>query len=120
MFFLLFRTELTKNVVLPELVELARDEGSSVRLAAFETLVNLLEMFDAGKLIDRPAAHSFAVVFLDYRIEFYCMNEVTTVLLHLYGLSTLLRFFYYIFFIFFIFDCYVPHETSCTSSSKWE
>nr|XP_060612221.1 serine/threonine-protein phosphatase 4 regulatory subunit 4 isoform X1 [Anolis sagrei ordinatus] len=40
-------TELTKNVVLPELVELARDESSSVRLAAFETLVNLLEMFDA-------------------------------------------------------------------------
>ncbi|MEE6521695.1 hypothetical protein FKM82_019988, partial [Ascaphus truei] len=39
-------TELTKNVVLPELVELARDEGSSVRLAAFETLVNLLIMFD--------------------------------------------------------------------------
>uniref|UniRef100_A0A8D0DR30 Serine/threonine-protein phosphatase 4 regulatory subunit 4 n=1 Tax=Salvator merianae TaxID=96440 RepID=A0A8D0DR30_SALMN len=39
--------DLTKNVVLPELVELARDEGSSVRLAAFETLVNLLEMFDA-------------------------------------------------------------------------
>jgi len=36
-------------VVLPELVELARDEGSSVRLAAFETLVNLLDMFDAGK-----------------------------------------------------------------------
>ncbi|EMP32403.1 Serine/threonine-protein phosphatase 4 regulatory subunit 4 [Chelonia mydas] len=41
-------TDLTKNVVLPELVELARDEGSSVRLAAFETLVNLLEMFDAA------------------------------------------------------------------------
>ncbi|NXF96443.1 PP4R4 phosphatase, partial [Eubucco bourcierii] len=40
-------TELTKNVVLPELIELARDEGSSVRLAAFETLVNLLDMFDA-------------------------------------------------------------------------
>ncbi|XP_053331653.1 serine/threonine-protein phosphatase 4 regulatory subunit 4 isoform X2 [Spea bombifrons] len=39
-------TELTKSVVLPELVELARDEGSSVRLAAFETLVNLLVMFD--------------------------------------------------------------------------
>ncbi|NXG11670.1 PP4R4 phosphatase, partial [Sakesphorus luctuosus] len=39
-------TELTKTVVLPELVELARDEGSSVRLAAFETLVNLLDMFD--------------------------------------------------------------------------
>ncbi|XP_063998397.1 serine/threonine-protein phosphatase 4 regulatory subunit 4 isoform X3 [Pogoniulus pusillus] len=41
-------TELTKTVVLPELVELARDEDSSVRLAAFETLVNLLDMFDAG------------------------------------------------------------------------
>ncbi|XP_057269330.1 serine/threonine-protein phosphatase 4 regulatory subunit 4 isoform X7 [Pezoporus wallicus] len=39
--------ELTKTVVLPELVELARDESSSVHLAAFETLVNLLDMFDA-------------------------------------------------------------------------
>ncbi|KAJ8341389.1 hypothetical protein SKAU_G00336800 [Synaphobranchus kaupii] len=36
----------TKAVVLPELVELARDEGSTVRLAAFDTIVNLLEMFD--------------------------------------------------------------------------
>ncbi|XP_073923327.1 serine/threonine-protein phosphatase 4 regulatory subunit 4 isoform X2 [Castor canadensis] len=39
-------TELTKSVVLPELIELSRDEGSSVRLAAFETLVNLLDLFD--------------------------------------------------------------------------
>ncbi|XP_076979551.1 serine/threonine-protein phosphatase 4 regulatory subunit 4 isoform X3 [Tamandua tetradactyla] len=39
-------TELTKSVVLPELVELFRDEGNSVRLAAFETLVNLLDIFD--------------------------------------------------------------------------
>nr|DBA14694.1 TPA: hypothetical protein GDO54_005626 [Pyxicephalus adspersus] len=39
-------TELTKSAILPELVELARDEGSSVRLAAFETLVSLLVMFD--------------------------------------------------------------------------
>ncbi|XP_071972382.1 serine/threonine-protein phosphatase 4 regulatory subunit 4 isoform X3 [Engystomops pustulosus] len=39
-------TELTKAAILPELIELARDEGSSVRLAAFETLVNLLSMFD--------------------------------------------------------------------------
>ncbi|XP_048829757.1 serine/threonine-protein phosphatase 4 regulatory subunit 4 isoform X1 [Brienomyrus brachyistius] len=36
----------TKAMVLPELVELARDEGSTVRLAAFDTTVNLLEMFD--------------------------------------------------------------------------
>ncbi|XP_044520966.1 serine/threonine-protein phosphatase 4 regulatory subunit 4 [Gracilinanus agilis] len=38
--------ELTKSVVLPELIELTRDESGSVRLAAFETLVNLLEVFD--------------------------------------------------------------------------
>ncbi|KAM9356324.1 serine/threonine-protein phosphatase 4 regulatory subunit 4 [Pholidichthys leucotaenia] len=36
------RTEL-----LPELVELARDEESSVRLAAFDTIVNLMEMMDS-------------------------------------------------------------------------
>ncbi|KAM5242643.1 serine/threonine-protein phosphatase 4 regulatory subunit 4 isoform 1-T1 [Hipposideros larvatus] len=39
-------TELTKSAVLPELIELSRDESSSVRLAAFETLVNLLDIFD--------------------------------------------------------------------------
>ncbi|XP_014390782.1 PREDICTED: serine/threonine-protein phosphatase 4 regulatory subunit 4 isoform X5 [Myotis brandtii] len=39
-------TDLTKSVVLPELIELSRDEGCSVRLAAFETLVNLLDIFD--------------------------------------------------------------------------
>ena len=36
-------------MVLPELVELARDEGSTVRLAAFDTIINLLEMFDSGE-----------------------------------------------------------------------
>lgn len=54
---LLCRTELTKSVVLPELIELSRDEGSSVRLAAFETLVNLLDIFDTGK---SSCGHSFA------------------------------------------------------------
>ncbi|XP_078262939.1 serine/threonine-protein phosphatase 4 regulatory subunit 4 isoform X2 [Rhinoraja longicauda] len=39
--------EQTKIVILPELVELARDEGSSVRIAAFDTIVNLLVMFDS-------------------------------------------------------------------------
>uniref|UniRef100_UPI00398F32A9 serine/threonine-protein phosphatase 4 regulatory subunit 4 isoform X2 n=1 Tax=Pristiophorus japonicus TaxID=55135 RepID=UPI00398F32A9 len=39
--------EQTKNAILPELVELARDEGSSVRIAAFDTIVNLLVMFDS-------------------------------------------------------------------------
>lgn len=44
------RLEHTKAVVLLELVELARDEGSTVRLAAFDTIINLLEMFDSGQL----------------------------------------------------------------------
>ncbi|KAM8921732.1 serine/threonine-protein phosphatase 4 regulatory subunit 4 isoform 2-T2 [Pelodytes ibericus] len=39
-------TELTKTSILPELIELAQDEGSTVRLAAFETMVNMLVMFD--------------------------------------------------------------------------
>uniref|UniRef100_A0A3P8XMG0 Protein phosphatase 4, regulatory subunit 4 n=1 Tax=Esox lucius TaxID=8010 RepID=A0A3P8XMG0_ESOLU len=38
----------TKAAVLPELVELSRDEGSTVRLAAFDTIINLLEMFDTS------------------------------------------------------------------------
>lgn len=40
--------------MLPELVELARDEGSGVRLAAFDTIINLLEMFDSGELHSTP------------------------------------------------------------------
>lgn len=44
-------------MVLPELIELSRDEGSSVRLAAFETLVNLLDIFDTGK---SSCGHIFA------------------------------------------------------------
>lgn len=43
-------------MILPELVELARDEGSSVRLAAFDTIVNLLEMFDNGEYYCTPQA----------------------------------------------------------------
>ncbi|XP_078418305.1 serine/threonine-protein phosphatase 4 regulatory subunit 4 isoform X2 [Cetorhinus maximus] len=39
--------EQTKSAILPELVELAKDEGSSVRIAAFDTIVNLLVMFDS-------------------------------------------------------------------------
>lgn len=43
------RVEPTKTLVLPELMELAQDEGSMVRLAAFDTIVSLLEMFDSGQ-----------------------------------------------------------------------
>ncbi|XP_041070145.1 serine/threonine-protein phosphatase 4 regulatory subunit 4 [Carcharodon carcharias] len=39
--------EQTKSAILPELVELAKDEGSSVRIAAFDTIVNLLVIFDS-------------------------------------------------------------------------
>uniref|UniRef100_A0A669C7U8 Protein phosphatase 4 regulatory subunit 4 n=1 Tax=Oreochromis niloticus TaxID=8128 RepID=A0A669C7U8_ORENI len=35
--------------LLPDLVELAGDEDSSVRLAAFDTITNLMEMMDSGK-----------------------------------------------------------------------
>uniref|UniRef100_A0A8C1JYD4 Protein phosphatase 4, regulatory subunit 4 n=1 Tax=Cyprinus carpio TaxID=7962 RepID=A0A8C1JYD4_CYPCA len=50
------RQDVTKNIlldhtkveVLPELVELAQDEASTVRLAAFDTIINLLEMFDSN------------------------------------------------------------------------
>uniref|UniRef100_A0A4W3GX70 Protein phosphatase 4 regulatory subunit 4 n=1 Tax=Callorhinchus milii TaxID=7868 RepID=A0A4W3GX70_CALMI len=44
--------EQTKSAILPELVELARDEGCSVRIAAFDTIVNLLGLFDSGNLTD--------------------------------------------------------------------
>ncbi|XP_040920106.1 serine/threonine-protein phosphatase 4 regulatory subunit 4 isoform X3 [Toxotes jaculatrix] len=36
----------TRTELLPELVELAGDEESSVRLAAFDTIINLMEMID--------------------------------------------------------------------------
>ncbi|KAM4632844.1 serine/threonine-protein phosphatase 4 regulatory subunit 4 [Polymixia lowei] len=40
--------EHTKAEVLPELLELAGDEESSVRLAALDTIINLMEMIDSG------------------------------------------------------------------------
>uniref|UniRef100_A0A8P4G041 Protein phosphatase 4, regulatory subunit 4 n=1 Tax=Dicentrarchus labrax TaxID=13489 RepID=A0A8P4G041_DICLA len=42
----------TGTELLPELVELAEDEDSSVRLAAFDTIINLMEMIDSGSLSD--------------------------------------------------------------------
>lgn len=43
----------TRAELLPELVELAEDEESSVRLAAFDTIINLMEMMDGGGSHDR-------------------------------------------------------------------
>lgn len=45
----LYRLEATKNTILPELVELANDEESYVRLAGLDTVVNLLSLLDDGK-----------------------------------------------------------------------
>lgn len=44
-----FRVDHTRIELLPELEELARDEESSVRLAAFDTIINLMEMINAGE-----------------------------------------------------------------------
>lgn len=38
--------------LLPELLKLAEDDESSVRLAAFDTIVNLIEMLDSGESSD--------------------------------------------------------------------
>ena len=38
--------EATKNMIMPQLVELSNDEVSDVRLAAIETVVNLLSVLD--------------------------------------------------------------------------
>lgn len=43
------RLDATKNAILPELVELANDEESFVRLAGLETVVNVLSLLDDGK-----------------------------------------------------------------------
>ncbi|XP_043929531.1 serine/threonine-protein phosphatase 4 regulatory subunit 4 [Protopterus annectens] len=54
-------TEVTKTTVLPELVELFKDESSSVRLAAFETIVNVIELVDRDdkRQIVLPLVKSF-------------------------------------------------------------
>lgn len=66
------RTDLTKSVVLPELIELSRDEGCSVRLAAFETLVNLLDIFDTGK---SSCGHTFASRFCSTDKEYRWVQD---------------------------------------------
>lgn len=43
------RMEDTRMELLPELVELASDEESTVRIAAFDTIINLMEMMDSGE-----------------------------------------------------------------------
>lgn len=44
-----FRVDDTRTELLPELLELAGDEESSVRLAAFDTIISLMEMMDGGE-----------------------------------------------------------------------
>lgn len=53
---LFFRVDDTRTELLPELVELAGDEESSVRLAAFDSIVSLMEMMDSGEsLLDETS-----------------------------------------------------------------
>lgn len=47
--FLSLRVDDTRTELLPELMELAEDEESGVRLAAFDTIINLMEMMDGGE-----------------------------------------------------------------------
>uniref|UniRef100_A0A8C9Z6S1 Protein phosphatase 4, regulatory subunit 4 n=1 Tax=Sander lucioperca TaxID=283035 RepID=A0A8C9Z6S1_SANLU len=66
----------TRTELLPELVELAGDEESSVRLAAFDTVINLLEMMDSGKSPGKPVAQQRC--FLNTRFKVLCVTGLQT------------------------------------------
>lgn len=57
MFPVSIRVEDIRTELLPELVELAGDEDSSVRLAAFDTIINLMEMIDSGESLVTVTRH---------------------------------------------------------------
>lgn len=44
-----FRVEDTRVELLPELMKLTEDEESAVRLTAFDTIINLMEIMDSGE-----------------------------------------------------------------------
>ena len=46
---LCIRLDQTKSAILVELIELAQDEESHVRLAGLETVVSILSLLDDGK-----------------------------------------------------------------------
>ena len=48
----LCRDQETRAAIIPELVELASDEEVAVRLAAFRTLVDMLDILDGGEGTD--------------------------------------------------------------------
>lgn len=45
----LYRVEDVRAEIFPDLMALAADEESSVRLAAFDTIINLMELMDSGE-----------------------------------------------------------------------
>ena len=47
-----FSLELTKTLILPELVELTKDEQLIVRQAGIQTVSNILTLLDDGRLWD--------------------------------------------------------------------
>lgn len=48
LFFFLHSLESTKSSIIPELVELANDEETFVRLAGIETVIQMLPLLDNG------------------------------------------------------------------------
>lgn len=44
-----FRVEDTRRELLPELMKLSEDQENAVRLAAFDTIINLMEIMDSGE-----------------------------------------------------------------------
>lgn len=44
-----FRVEDTRRELLPELMKLSEDQENAVRLAAFDTIIDLMEIMDSGE-----------------------------------------------------------------------
>ena len=66
------RCELTKAFIISELVELTNDEECIVRLAAIETVANLLQLLDDGKLHIVKIRQVLTVVYNGRAFIFIC------------------------------------------------
>ena len=54
---------LAKSIILHELIELSRDEESTVRIASLETMVDLLDLFDKSKSRYTRCSQLFGLLF---------------------------------------------------------
>uniref|UniRef100_A0A3Q3NEC8 Protein phosphatase 4, regulatory subunit 4 n=1 Tax=Labrus bergylta TaxID=56723 RepID=A0A3Q3NEC8_9LABR len=66
----------TRTELLPELVELAEDEESNVRLAAFDTIINLMEMMDSAMVVFAETAHFLSELYPSFS-SLCCDPEVS-------------------------------------------